>query len=225
MKNLRDFMNEQLASYHTVRWYSEKEFILHIDNYVSVNTNARWLELGCGSYLKGKRESDEDWFEPLDVHNKANVYHWNATGVDLVPIGKEPNKWRFIQGDIMNQATWEEIGDGYDCISGQMVFTIGNTRRISPGFRPGDQKFYTPKNQQSGPNPLDDPSYFKALDIILTRAHQALIEGGLMIIDTDIVLSKCDSRYYKELGFSEDWQSRPAYAASKQWTVPWISPS
>jgi hypothetical protein len=219
--NPREFI-EELRKRYNQRGpeYKECGVLGDIATYITVDSGARWLELGCGSYKKGVRHRDEDGLEPIAIGERVKEC-WNATGVDITPVGKLDIMWRFIEGSVLEEEIWNEISDGYHVVGAKMLFTFFNSRRISPGFTPNGRSLYTSAGTPLIEKPLDDTDYFRGVDYLLTRSHHALSEGGIIVIDSRHVLSRSGNNYVPEIGFLD--KTKLDYLTKKEWTVQWTS--
>ena len=176
---------------------------------------ARLLELGCGSYLRGTRHEDEDGHRPRHIEDEIGVWG-EITGVDIVPLGKEPVGWRFVQGDILTEELWQAVGTGYDFVRANALFSFFDSRRISPGFTPRGKRVYTPLGEQTVENPLNDPDYFFGVDFVLTRVHRILEKNGAFHIDhCEASLVKCIPNYIYGCGRVKNIE----HLTSLPWTV------
>jgi hypothetical protein len=219
-----EFIRELRKKSNSCRSYLDqvtiRNFEMQHGEYIKRVKRARWLELGCGSYLEGSRHIDEDHFQPINIRTLIRI-GWDVVGVDIVPLGRTSEGWRFIQGDILTPETWDEIGLGYHVISITSVVSFNNPRQISPGFKPRGRSLYIRNGTYSSTSPLEDTDYFAGVDSILTRAHQSLIQGGVIIVDKEQVLAKSEECYLAELGFQEEHQRE---IVRRPWTIPWLFP-
>ncbi|MBI2573736.1 hypothetical protein HYV86_07760 [Candidatus Woesearchaeota archaeon] len=193
-----------------------------LENYFAYNPHARWLELGCGSYTQAHRRAEENMCAPHDVESLVKRGWTDVTGVDLVPLGKRATGWRFIEGDLLEEETWEEIGLGYDIVSTTHLISFNRQKTVSPGFRPRGMDVFS--NEFLPERLLDSSHYFSGVDYLLQKIFGALNNGGLVRINSEHLLRKIGAYFVPEEGFSlsgnEGIDLR--YLCAKPWTVPWL---
>ncbi len=197
-------------------------FFEDIENYFEYNPRARWLELGCGSYQQSYRKTEESMCIPRDVESLVQRGWHDVTGVDLVPLGKNVSGWRFIEGDLLEDNTWKEIGGGYNIVSAGHLISFYRQNAVSPGFRPLGIKVYA--NEFMPEKLLDSPHYFFGVDYLLRKSFNALTEGGLMRINSEHILRKAKEGFVAEDGFCfpDHTGIDLEYLCSKKWSVPLV---